>query len=135
MALRIHPIAFAALAATAGALFQPIEVKAASPYWTVIAASAVNWCCYEYGLQGEEEMFDSMVEYASDKGIAYYQVKNFIDRDSFGEDVEYAIDKMGGCSEIVARIKGRLARSRSGLTGEPGQDYKFFYGDEVDRLD
>ena len=80
-------------------------------------------------------MFDRMVEYAADEGVAYYQVKNFIDRESFGEDVEYAINKMGGCEQMVARIKGRLSRSLSGVTGDPGQDYKYYYGNEVDRLD
>jgi len=135
MAFRPHLIALAAVAAGVGALFQPLEAKAASPSRIVIVSTAVNYCMYDYGYMDQEDSYNAMVAFAESQGIAPYQVNNIVSRPSFSESVIDVIDDMGGCGEIIARLKSRVSRSASGLTGDSGNDYIYIYGDEVNRLD
>ena len=135
MAFRFHQISFAALATTVCVFFQTVEVKAASPSQIVIASTAVNYCMYDYGYMDEEDSYDAMVAFAESHGIAPYQINKIVSRSSFSKSVIEVIDDMGGCGEIIARIKARVSRSASGLTGDSSNDYVYIYGDEVERLD
>ena len=87
MAFRAHLMALAAVAAGVGALFQPLEAKAASPSRIVIVATAINYCMYDYGYMDQEDSYNSMVAFAESKGVAPYQINNIVARPSFSESV------------------------------------------------
>jgi len=101
-----------------------------SPYQTVIAASAINYCGAEYGLISDKQAYEYIVAWVKEEhGLEPYQVYNLMQRKSWASDTDEFIEGMGGCKAIITEIQKELDSKPSGFSILKGKkDYEYIYG-------
>ena len=104
--------------------------KDLTPYQSVVFASAVNFCGYEYGYITDKQAFDSIVRWVKkEHGLEPYQVYTLMNRKSWGKDTDDFIDRVGGCKKINEVVLKSLDSKPSGFQSltNTKKDYEYYY--------